>query len=533
MPDALHQLDALELAARLRRRDVSAREVVQAHLDRIEQVNPTVNALVTLDPEGALSAAALADERLVRGAALPPLHGIPIAFKDTHLTRGMRTTHGSPLFADHVPDEDDLLVDRLQRAGAIRLGKTNVPEFAAGSHTFNPVFGTTRNPYDTTRSAGGSSGGAAAALAAGLQPLADGSDMGGSLRNPASFCNVVGLRPTPGRVPRHPGGDLWDTLSVPGPMGRTVADTALLLSAMAGPDPRCPIGLETPGEAFRVPLDRELRGLRIAWTPDLGGHAPADPDVLAVLEPQLRVLEELGCRIDTACPDLTGADDTFRTLRAHSFDLALGALLDSDRQSLKPSIVQNIEQGRRLTAADLRTATATRSRLYLGILDFFSRYDLLLAPVSQVTPFDAELEYPREVAGGPPTPIWTGCDPPTSSPSSAYPPFRFPRDSPRAVCPWGCSSSVRRARISPFSRQGIPMRAPHGTDGAARTCPRPDRPGVLPLEVATLPGPVPARRDMPAEFATPSGNSRTHRRHLLRHPPWPAHSLPVRSRTSA
>lgn len=401
MPDALHQLDALELAARLRRRDVSAREVVQAHLDRIEQVNPTVNALVTLDPEGALSAAALADERLVRGAALPPLHGIPIAFKDTHLTRGMRTTHGSPLFADHVPDEDDLLVDRLQRAGAIRLGKTNVPEFAAGSHTFNPVFGTTRNPYDTTRSAGGSSGGAAAALAAGLQPLADGSDMGGSLRNPASFCNVVGLRPTPGRVPRHPGGDLWDTLSVPGPMGRTVADTALLLSAMAGPDPRCPIGLETPGEAFRVPLDRELRGLRIAWTPDLGGHAPADPDVLAVLEPQLRVLEELGCRIDTACPDLTGADDTFRTLRAHSFDLALGALLDSDRQSLKPSIVQNIEQGRRLTAADLRTATATRSRLYLGILDFFSRYDLLLAPVSQVTPFDAELEYPREVAGRP------------------------------------------------------------------------------------------------------------------------------------
>ncbi|MGW8396882.1 amidase [Streptomyces lydicus] len=401
MTDALHHLDATDLAARLRRREISAREVVQAHLDRIEQVNPAVNAIVTLDPEGALAAAAAADARLARGAEVPPLHGLPIAFKDTHLTRGMRTTFGSPLFADHVPDEDDVVVERLQRAGAIRLGKTNVPEFAAGSHTFNRVFGTTRNPYDPTRSAGGSSGGAAAALAAGLQPLADGSDMGGSLRNPASFCNVVGLRPTPGRVPPQPGGNLWDTLAVPGPMGRTVADTALLLSAMAGPDPRCPLSLETPGAAFRVPLDRELRGLRVAWTPDLGGLAPADPDVLAVLEPQLRVLEELGCRVDTACPDLTGADETFRTLRAHSFDLAFGSLLDADREALKPSLARNVEEGRRLTTADLVTATATRSRLHLETLDFFSRYDLLLAPVSQVTPFDAELEYPREVAGRP------------------------------------------------------------------------------------------------------------------------------------
>ncbi|MGW8552408.1 amidase [Streptomyces tubercidicus] len=401
MSDALHQLDATDLAARLRRREISAREVVQAHIDRIERVNPAVNAIVTLDPEGALTSAAHADERLARGAAVPPLHGLPIAFKDTRLTRGMRTTHGSPLFADHIPDHDDLLVDRLQQAGAIRLGKTNVPEFAAGSHTFNAVFGTTRNPYDLTRSAGGSSGGAAAALAAGMQPLADGSDMGGSLRNPASFCNVVGLRPTPGRVPSPPDNDLWDTLSVPGPMGRTVADTALLLSAMAGPDPRCPFSLETPGAAFRVPLDRDLRGLRIAWAPDLGGCAPADPEVLAVLEPQLRVLEELGCRVDTACPDLDGADETFRTLRAHTFDLALGDLLDSAPQALKPSIVWNIEEGRRLTVSDLRTATAVRRRLYLGMLDFFSGYDLLLAPVSQVTPFDAELEYPHEVAGRP------------------------------------------------------------------------------------------------------------------------------------
>ncbi|MFG2888884.1 amidase [Streptomyces sp. NPDC048248] len=401
MTDALHQLDATDLAARLRAREISAREVVQAHLDRIDQVNPALNAIVTLDPEGALADAALADERLARGADVPPLHGLPIAFKDTHLTRGMRTTHGSPLFADHIPDEDDLLVDRVQKAGAIRLGKTNVPEFAAGSHTFNTVFGTTRNPYDTTRSAGGSSGGAAAALAAGMQPLADGSDMGGSLRNPASFCNVVGLRPTPGRVPAPGAGDLWDTLSVPGPMGRTVADTALLLSAMAGPDPRCPVGLETPGAAFRVPLDRDLRGLRVGWAPDLGGHAPADADVTAVLEPQLKVFEELGCHVEAACPDLTDADETFRTLRAHSFDLAFGGLLETDREALKPSLRWNIEQGRRLTTDDLHRATAARGRLHLAALDYFARYDLLLAPVSQVTPFDAEWEYPRSVAGQP------------------------------------------------------------------------------------------------------------------------------------
>lgn len=401
MSDALPELDATDLAARLRRREVSAREVVQAHLDRIARLNPAVNALVTVDAEGALAQAADADNRLARGAAPPPLHGLPIAFKDTHLTRGMRTTHGSPLFTDHIPEQDELLVERLQKAGAIRLGKTNVPEFATGSHTFNTVFGVTRNPYDLTRSAGGSSGGAAAALATGMQPLADGSDMGGSLRNPASFCNVVGLRPTPGRVPAYPTSNPWDTLAVPGPMARTVADTALLLSVMAGPDPRCPLSLETPGDTFRVPFDSELRGLRVAWAPDLGGTAPADPEVLAVLEPQVAVFAELGCRVEEACPDLSRAAETFRTLRAHSFDLAFGGLLDSDRQALKPSLVRNIEQGRRLTAADLTAATADRARLYRTAVDFFSRYDLLLAPVSQVVPFDAEYEYPTTVSGRP------------------------------------------------------------------------------------------------------------------------------------
>ncbi|MFF7143534.1 amidase [Streptomyces nodosus] len=399
MTDDICHLDATDLAARIRRRELSAREVVQAHLDRIAQVDPALNAIVTLDPEGATAAAAEADRQLARGRAVGPLHGLPIAFKDTHLTRGMRTTHGSPLFADHVPDTDELLVERIQNAGAIRIGKTNVPEFAAGSHTFNPVFGATRNPYDLSRSAGGSSGGAAAALAAGLQPIADGSDMGGSLRNPASFCNVVGLRPTPGRVPSLPTTGLWETLAVPGPMGRTVADTALLLSVMAGPDPRCPLSLQDPGEEFRVPLGRDLGGLRVAWTPDLGGRIPVDPDVRAVLEPQLKVFRDLGCRVEQDCPDLDGAEDAFRTLRAHEFDLGLGETLDRARESLKPSLVWNIEEGRRLTRNDIARAHAARVRLHLGLVDFFSRHDVLLAPVSQVVPFEVELEYPQRIAG--------------------------------------------------------------------------------------------------------------------------------------
>ncbi|MGC0421790.1 amidase [Embleya sp. AB8] len=397
--DGITHLDATDLATRIRRRELSSREVVRAHLDRIAEVNPTINAIVTLDPEGALAAADAADTLLARGGTPGPLHGLPIAFKDTHHTRGMRTTHGSPLHADDIPDHDDPLVARIQAAGAIRIGKTNVPEFAAGSHTFNPVFGTTRNPYDPTRSAGGSSGGAAAALAAGLQPIADGSDMGGSLRNPASFCNVVGLRPTPGRIPLAPSGNSWETLSVVGPMARTVADTALLLSAMAGPDRRDPIALETPGSAFAIPLERDLAGLRVAWAPDLGGTVPVEPEVLAVLERAIAVFTDLGCRVEPDSPDFRTADDTFRTLRAHEFNLGLGDVLTSSRAALKPSLVWNIEEGRRLRSDDLARATVAHSRLYRAGIDFFDRYDVLLAPVSQVAAFDADLEYPRTVAG--------------------------------------------------------------------------------------------------------------------------------------
>jgi amidase len=399
LPDEICFLNARELARLLRDGELSAREVTEAHLRRIEEVNPSVNAIVTLTADQALREADAADRRPREDR--PPLHGLPVAHKDTHETAGVRTTWGSPLLADYVPARDELVIERMRAAGTIMLGKTNVPEFAAGSHTFNTVFGTTRNPYDLSRSAGGSSGGAAAALACGMQPIAEGSDMGGSLRNPASFCNVVGFRPSPGRVPSWPGDAAWSTMGVQGPMARTVSDAALLLSVLAGPDPRSPIALETPGEAFDVPLERDIAGLRVAWAPRLDGSIPVEPAVLAALEPALKVFAGLGCVIEEACPDLSGADEVFRTLRAWQFEFSLGTLLDRQRDKLKPSLAGNIEQGRHLTGPDLGRVSVLQTRLYHRIREFFEGYDVLLAPVSQVVPFDADLEYPAEIAGEP------------------------------------------------------------------------------------------------------------------------------------
>src|SRR5215204_3898064 len=261
----------------LRAREVSARELLDAHLQRIERIDPSLNAIVTLDADGARTAADAADAALAAGEDVGPLHGLPVAHKDTHATGGMRTTWGSPLHADTVPLRDELVVARLAAAGANRVGKTNVPEFAAGSHTYNTLFGATHNPYRHGLSAGGSSGGAAAALAAGFVPLAEGSDMGGSLRNPAAFCNVVGLRPTPGRVPTWPAAMGWSQLSVQGPMGRTVADVALQLAVLAGPDRRVPISLSDDPAGFAAGMSDRLDGLRVAWAPDLGGRVTVDP----------------------------------------------------------------------------------------------------------------------------------------------------------------------------------------------------------------------------------------------------------------
>ncbi|MGW5737742.1 MULTISPECIES: amidase [Streptomyces] len=402
VPGLVHRT-ARELAAGIRAREFSAREVVQAHLDRIEQVNGAVNAVVTLVAERALDEAHTADEATAHGEPLGPLHGLPVAHKDTHDTRGIRTTYGTPLLADHVPERDELIVERIRAAGAITIGKTNVPEFAAGSHTVNPLFGATRNPYDLRRSAGGSSGGAAAALACGMHPLADGSDMGGSLRNPASFCNVVGLRPSPGRVPSWPDTAPWSTMAVQGPMARTVADAALLLSVVAGPDPRSPIALETPGSAFGGSLDRDLTGLRIAWSPDLGGAVPVDREVREVLAPAVTAFAALGCVVEEACPDLSGADEVFRTFRAWQFHLSLGALLETAADRIKPSLVRNIRQGATLTGADLERATVRHGALFHRVREFFERYDALVLPTSQVPPFPVEREYPDEVEGVPTT----------------------------------------------------------------------------------------------------------------------------------
>ncbi|TFV71294.1 amidase [Blastococcus sp. CT_GayMR19] len=397
--DDLCTRPATELAALLRARDISARELLEAHLDRIEKLNPDTNAIVTLDAEGARTAADAADAALASGRPVGPLHGLPVAHKDTHATGGMRTTWGSPLHANTVPAHDELVVARLKDAGAIRIGKTNVPEFAAGSHTFNPVFGVTHNPYRHGLSAGGSSGGAAAALAAGFVPLAEGSDMGGSLRNPAAFCNVVGLRPTPGRVPTWPAAMGWSQISVQGPMGRTVADVALQLSVLAGPDPRVPISLDDDPASFTAPLPTSLDGLRVAWAPDLGGRVPVAPAITAVLSASIGVFERLGASVSKDCPDLSGADEVFGTLRAWLFDASFGELVRKNPDKVKETIRWNAEAGAKLTGSDVGRAEIAHTKLFEEVVAFFERYDVLLAPTTQVLPFPVEVEYPTEVAG--------------------------------------------------------------------------------------------------------------------------------------
>jgi amidase len=397
--ESLCFLTAVELTRRIRSGDVSAWEVMHAHLAQIERVNPHVNAIVTLVADQALANARLADERRARGEPLGPLHGLPVAHKDLVDTKGVRTTMGSLAYQDFVPDEDQLLVTRLRDAGAIMLGKTNTPEFGAGSQTFNAVFGATRNPYDLSKTCGGSSGGAAVALACGMVPIADGSDLGGSLRNPASFCNVVGLRPAAGRVPSVPTQNAWQSMSVLGPMARTVGDVALMLSAIAGPDPRAPISLETPGATYAQPLDRDFRGVRIAWSPDFGGTIPVDRRVSAAIDPHRATFEALGAIVEDALPDFTGAYDVFVTLRAYQYEGNFGTVLDAHRDKLKDTVIWNIEAGRKLTGPDIAAAERRRTQLFARMHDFFAQHEFLVLPVSQVPPFDVDTPYVREIDG--------------------------------------------------------------------------------------------------------------------------------------
>ena len=399
MTDELVFRTARELAAAIRSRELTARQVLQAHLDQIERFNPAVNAIVSLDADRALDAADEADRQLVEGREIGALHGLPMAHKDTHLTGGLLTTFGSPVHAEFVPEADELIIERLHDAGVVTTGKTNVPEFAAGSQTFNPLFGATGNAYDPTRSAGGSSGGAAVALACGFQPLADGSDMGGSLRNPAAWNNVVGLRPSPGRVPSYPASAGWATMGVQGPMARTVADAALMLSVIAGPDPRSPIALQTPGAAFDIDLERDLTGLKLAWSPDLGGQFTVESEILDVLTAAVTAFEETGAVIEAATPDMTGADEVFRTLRAWQFQLTHATLMRQHGDQVKASLADNIAQGQALSGPDVGRAEVLHTALFHRVRDFFETFDALLMPVTQVSPFPIEQEYPTEIAG--------------------------------------------------------------------------------------------------------------------------------------
>ncbi len=398
MRDDLCLLTALELHDLIRAGDVSAREVMRAHLERIERVNPGLNAIVTLVADQAMAEAERADERQARGEPLGLLHGLPVAHKDLFDTAGVRTTYGSPLYANHVPTTEALIVERLKAAGAISVGKTNTAEWGAGSQTFNPVFGPTRNPYDHAKTCGGSSGGSAVALAAGMVPLADGSDMGGSLRNPAAFCNVVGLRPSAGRVPSWPDRLANQSLGVAGPMARTVGDAALMLAAIAGPDVRSPIALEEPGARFARPLGRDFRGVRVAWAPRFGG-LPYDPQIPERIEARRPVFEALGCVVEEAEPNLDEADEVFKTLRAWHFATTQQETWTQHRGSLKDTVIWNIEQGLALSGLDIGRAELQRTVLYHRVRRFFERYEFLVLPVTQVMPFDVEAEYPREING--------------------------------------------------------------------------------------------------------------------------------------
>ena len=391
-------MGAIEVARLIQLKKLSAREALAEHLKQIERVNPKVNAIVTLAAEMAADAAAKADEMQARKEKLGPLHGLPITHKDLMETRGIRTTFGSPLYKDYIPTEDDIVVERMRRAGAITIGKTNTPEFGAGSQTFNKVFGATHNPYDLTKTCGGSSGGAAVALACGLAPVASGSDTGGSLRNPAAFCNVVGFRPSIGRVPNPKAAFAWSTLSTSGCLGRSVADLAFVLSTIAGPDSRVPLSINEPGERFARPLDRSFKGVRVAWFKDLGG-VPFDPRIRSVVDGHRKTFESLGCIVEQAEPDFGPAEISFRVLRALNSANTYRVRLQEHPDAFKDTLKGEIEEGLRLTAVDIGNAETAHSQLWRAFQAFLAKYEFFVLPTTQLPPFDVNQPYPTEIAG--------------------------------------------------------------------------------------------------------------------------------------
>jgi amidase len=404
--DDITNLDGCALSQAIHSRQVSAREVMQAYLARIAALNPQVNALVgLLPPEGLLQQADERDAMLARGQSMGWMHGFPMAIKDLSAVQGVVTTKGSPLLRHERPDHDALMVARMKAAGGIVIGRTNVPEFGLGSHSYNPVYGTTLNPWDRTRSAGGSSGGAAVSLALRLQPVADGSDMMGSLRNPAAWNNVFGLRPSQGRVPYDPhvGDGYVALLGTEGPMGRTVRDVARLLSVQAGFDARQPLSIAQDGSAFVEALQPRSRGLRIGWLSDLGGHLPFEPGILPLCESALKRFEVLGATVESTRLGYP-CDEVWQTWLTWRRFLVAGTLgpLGADpakHAQLKPEAQWEYDQGQGLSGPQVYAASANRTRFYRHMVSLFQRYDLLALPTAQAWPFPAEWTWPREIAG--------------------------------------------------------------------------------------------------------------------------------------
>ncbi len=403
-PSGIVMMDAVALADAIRARQVSCVEVMSAYLDHIDKINPRVNAIVALQDRASLLAQSEErDRHVARGELMGPLHGFPLAVKDLMPVKGIRMTMGSPIFKDFVPEADGIMVERLRRAGGIFIGKTNTPEFGLGSHTYNPVYGPTRNAYDQTRSAGGSSGGAAVSLALRMLPVADGSDFGGSLRNPAGWNNVFGFRTSMGLVPNNAQDGWFPSMSVVGPMARNVPDLSMLLSVQAGYDARVPLSRSGDGSAFQRRLESDLKGKRIAWSGDFKGYLPYEPGVLEVCRHALKVFEAMGCIVEEAQPDYS-IDAVWRawlTLRAWQSGGSLLAdyNVPNRRALLKPEAIFEVESGLKLTAFDISAASAVRTAWYEAVRQFFEKYDYFIVPTAQLFPFDIALHWPEEIAG--------------------------------------------------------------------------------------------------------------------------------------
>jgi len=398
MAPSLCFTSAVEIAALIRARKLSAREALAEHLKQIDRVNPQVNAIVTLVADQATAAAARADEMQARGETLGSLHGLPVAHKDLIETAGVRTTFGSTLYKDNVPAKDNLLVTRMRAAGAILLGKTNTPEFGAGSQTFNRVFGATHNPYDLTKTCGGSSGGAAVALSCGMVPVASGSDTGGSLRNPAAWCNIVGFRPSIGRVPNPSARFGWSTLSTNGCLGRSTADLALALSTIAGPDISTPLSINEPGSLFARPLERSFKSVRVAWFKDING-IPIDPRVRTVVDAQRKTFESLGCIVEEAEPDFSPAEIAFRILRSWNTAASYGTMFQQHPEAFKDTLSGEIKEGLALSANDITRAEIAHTQMWRRFQTFLENYEYFILPTTQLPPFDVNTPWPTEING--------------------------------------------------------------------------------------------------------------------------------------